>query len=143
MPIRTALVSAIALVLGVACAPPAAEPPRSFVDYLENNGQQFVTVPDPGRKVVPPEVVVQNLQRDRFPPFVKDWTADLPVLGVVRCVSVPCQPDGELVVKEPGRQRLIWVVGFPDEPGANGGTAWAIVDAVTGQPMIGDGPAAP
>ena len=140
-PRRLALLVASVLALVVACSPPATAPPQSFVEYLDDWGQQFVPVAAPPGRVVPPETVVQNLQRDGFPPFAKDRTVDAPVLGVVRCGVGQCRLDRGLVSEGP--DKLFWVVGFPNTPGANGGTAWAVVDARTGGFVVGDGPPGP
>lgn len=135
-----ALLLALVLVPTSGCAPSPVEPPQSFVEYLESNDQQFVSVPAPGIDVVSPELVVQTLLRDGFPPFAIDRTADPPILGVVRC-GPACRGDGGFL--GPGQERLVWIVGFPRASGANGGTAWAVVDAVSGSFIVGDGPPGP
>jgi hypothetical protein len=140
-PPRLALLAALVLVLGVACAPPVGKAPASFVGWLDDYGQQFVPVANPAGTVVAPDVVLQTLEEDGFPPFATDRTADAPILGVAQCGPGKCRLDRGLLAE--GRDRLWWVVGFPNASGGNGGTAWAAVDARTGAFVVGDGPPGP
>ena len=132
-------------VLIAACAlveqPAAVQPSRSFVQVLDSHGQRFVPLPVPETGIVSPDIVLQTLRRDGFPPFATDRTADQPIYGVVQCRSANCDPLG--LVEEQDENVPIWLVGFPRASGGNGGQAWAVVDARTGGFLVGDGPPGP
>ena len=121
-------------VLAGACAlvEPLAtvQPSRSFIEFLDSHGQQFVPVPVPATGVVAPEVVLQTLQRDGIPRLATDRTYDPPILGVVQCGPTRCRRDRGLI-QEPGENVPVWIVGFPRAPG------WAVVDARTGAFITG------
>ena len=139
---RAALISGVLVLTSVAgCAnlglQPAALPPN-LDETLERCGEVFTPmIAPPG--IVTAEAVVQRLRSGGFPPFAPpNSRVATPVYGVLADGKPSeCRGDG---FTRPGEQLAIWLVVWPDVSGGNGGQAWAIVDARTGEFIVGDGP---
>lgn len=140
--LRRALLTLLLALVLAGCLPSAqVPPPASFVSWLDDFGQVF-TPADPPAGVISTTAVVQLLRGQGFPPFAAGARMAPPIYGVVTCVRAAACRDRGLVLA-PGPGLAIWVVGYPDTPGGNGGTAWATVDARTGAFINGDGPPGP
>lgn len=121
---------------GVPLAP--VDLPANLTEMLDNCGEAFTPlVAPPG--TVASDAVLQRLRADGFPPFAPpDARPAAPVYGVIadREAST-CDWDGLAPAGEPLQ---VWLVVWPAVSGANGGTAWAAVDARSGTFIVGDGP---
>lgn len=118
---------------------PAFTPPANFVAYLAGYGQEFTPAPVPPSGVVSAHEVVAKLRADGFPSFAKAGADAQPIYGMVTCID-PTKNCAERGLVRPGQALAIWLVGYPAVSGADGGTAWATVDARTGAFINGDGP---
>ena len=115
-------------------------PSASFVGWIEDFGQTF-TPTQPPAGVVSPEAVVLKLRAEGFPPFAAGARMAPPIYGVVTCIEAArCRDQG---LTAPCESLAVWVVDYPDTSGANGGTAWAMLEALTGEFISGDGPPEP
>ena len=114
-------------------------PSESFVAYLDGYGQRFTPAPVPATGIVSAQAVIAKLRADGFPPFASADPVAQAIYGIVTCVD-PSKNCAERGLVRPGESLAIWLVGYPTVPGANGGTAWATVDAKTGAFINGDGP---
>jgi hypothetical protein len=132
-------VLATGLTLG-ACAGlpigPASLPPN-LADQLDACGEAFTPMLPPPDAVSGTEVV-QRLHSQGFPPFAPPGARSAaPVYGVLDNSGPTCRHGG---LVPDGGSLEIWIVVWPDVSGGNGGQAWAIVDASTGEMIVGDGP---
>src|SRR5262245_36854503 len=119
------------LVAACSTIAPSVAPSHWFTDYLAGAGQVFEPRDAPA-DVVSGQAVVAQLRALGFPPFAPGARTDPPIYGVVRCVELAkCRHHRGLV--QPGETLAIWLVAYPGTSGANGGEAWATVDARTGQ----------
>ena len=133
---------------GLALAACAALPigstplPPNLAEQLDSCGEVFsAMLPPPD--LPPPDTlsgteVVQRLRSQGFPPFAPPGArAAPPVYGVLANGGPSCRHGGFV---PDGDSLEIWIVVWPEVSGANGGQAWAIVDASTGDMIVGDGP---
>ena len=127
-------------VLAAACAliePPQPEPSRALQLTLAEWGLQFTPAPVPESGVVSADDVLRFLHRVGAPPDAADRTADPPVFGTMRCVIREECLDGPLA--DPQREPIpVWVVEFPRAPRPDGGHAWVVAEAATGDLMWDD-----
>jgi hypothetical protein len=139
--LRVLALTALGLaILGCGGLPLAAtELPENLVDSLECWGDEFVPA------LAPPDVltgqeVASRLRAERFPPFIPVGARmAAPAYGVLSSRPPGTCGEGAGVVGA-GEERGVWLVVWPEVSGANGGQAWAIVDARTGAFLVGDGP---
>ncbi len=116
--------------LAAACALVQNEPSRVVQLSLADYGEQFTSAPVPVSGVLAPEDVLETLELQSYPWDAADRSANPPIFGTVRCV-VPdrCLEQGDVPV---------WLVEFPRAARANGGHAWAVVEAATGNLLFDD-----
>jgi hypothetical protein len=130
----------LALVLGASACSLGLEqvtPPANFVEQLGFMGQEFTAMPAPA-EVMSPDVVLENLRNEGFPPFApRDARAAAPIYGVLTCRdAAKCAQAGV----DADQIQRIWLVVWPEVSGGNGGQAYAVVDADTSAFTFGDGP---
>ena len=115
-----------------------AELPGNFTEWLDGCREVF-TQSAPPAGVVDPQAVVEDLRVKGFPPFAPPGARPAaPVFGVIsNGPPNDCHGGGIVGV---GEELPVWFVVWPDVPGANGGLAWALVDARSGAFLVGDGP---
>jgi hypothetical protein len=116
--------------LAAACALVETQPLRGSVQVgLAQWGQEFTPGRAPDTGVVPRAAVLGHIEG--FPEDALNPVATEPVFGTIRCVIVAkCPgPPGETPALGPIQ---VWLVEFPNVPRGNGGHAWAVVDAATG-----------
>jgi len=130
---RAAIAVTIACLL-TGCVP-RPEPAPAFVAYLEGYGQAF-TASDPPPGVVGTLEVRKALEA--HPLFPRRATVlDPPIYGLVTCIGpAECLDNGFATI--PGETIAIWLVSYPDPPGQRGG-GWAVVDATSGEYLMGVG----
>ena len=130
--LRSVTLGVASAVLAVACAVVETEPsPNPVQRDLAEWGQEFTPAPAPetGVRVIRQADVLEHLQG--FPQDRVNRVANLPVFGTVRCV-VPAKCPHALDGPPSLEPISVWLVEFPNVPRAEGGHAWAMVEAETG-----------
>jgi hypothetical protein len=112
---------------------PGTRPSPAFLEWLAVQGRQFTPAAVPAGAVAP-EAVMRTV-RDDFEQWAADGRTDPPIYGIVSCATPTCDMAGW-----PGERVAIWLIGFPDTPLSDGGTAWTVYDAETGDHIMADGP---
>ena len=113
------------------------EPSASVTSFLANNDLQFQAAVAPA-DAISADAVLSKLGARGWPPFATNKTPDAPIYGFLSCLQgKPCRDS---LVGDRSARMPVWIVDYPFASGGNGGTAWAIVDGMTGELIVGDGP---
>jgi hypothetical protein len=127
-------------VVGCNLVPTAAQAPRGFLSHLHRQGDMMTVSAPPAGVISAAEVMAILCGARGTPPFMFPNPAT-PIYGVISCVeAATCQDKFSGSLVQPGETLAVWVVGFPGTAGAATGDAYAILDAVSGEFIEGDGP---
>ena len=134
-----ALVARAAIAVTLVClltgCIPQPAPSAVFVTYLEGLGQAFNPAHAPPGVIGTLEVLKAVMAHPQFPQTAAAY--DPPIYGILTCVR-PAECLTAALVRSPDEPLAIWVITYPAPPGQGGG-GWAIIDARSGEYLIGAG----
>jgi hypothetical protein len=131
--LRACLIAAL-VAGGCGVAPTFGTPAAEFTSWLEGYGQKFTP------ELAPPGTADWHSGIVGFP--FPDAQVESAIFGDVTCVDPSPEKDcAHRGLARPGESVPIWIVTFRDAP-ANQGCSipWAVLDAHTGEFVVGNGP---